>query len=103
MKPAGAATARTVVGIDPRPSSGRVRIWFGGDAEATFHRAARCGDGFMPINSPPADTAPQAFDELRALTRAAGRDPAAMGLEVWVGTQRLREFHVQAVRRYAPQ
>lgn len=36
------------VGINPRPPSGRVQIWFGGDAEASFRRAARYGDGFMP-------------------------------------------------------
>ena len=72
------------VGINPRPVSGRVPIWFGGDAEATFHRAATYGDGFMPINYPPGDAALQAFDKLRTLTQEAGRDPAAMGLEVWV-------------------
>jgi alkanesulfonate monooxygenase SsuD/methylene tetrahydromethanopterin reductase-like flavin-dependent oxidoreductase (luciferase family) len=64
--------------------SGRVPIWFGGDAEATFHRAAKYGDGFMPINYPPGDAALQAFDRLRTLSQEAGRDPAAMGLEVWV-------------------
>ena len=72
------------VGINPRPVSGRVPIWFGGDAEATFHRAATYGDGFMPINYPPGDAALQAFNKLRTLTQEAGRDPAAMGLEVWV-------------------
>ena len=72
------------VGINPRPAGGRVPIWFGGDADATFHRAARYGDGFMPINYPPGDAALQAFDKLRKLTQNAGRDPAAMGLEVWV-------------------
>jgi alkanesulfonate monooxygenase SsuD/methylene tetrahydromethanopterin reductase-like flavin-dependent oxidoreductase (luciferase family) len=58
--------------------SGRVPIWFGGDAEATFHRAAKYGDGFMPINYPSGDAALQAFDKLRKLTQEAGRDPAAM-------------------------
>src|ERR1700730_1937157 len=28
-------------GINPRPTSGRVPIWFGGHAEATFRRAAK--------------------------------------------------------------
>jgi probable F420-dependent oxidoreductase len=72
------------VGINPRPASGRVPIWFGGDAEATFHRAAKYGDGFMPINYPPGDAALKTFDKLRKLTQEAGRDPAAVGLEVWV-------------------
>jgi len=71
-------------GINPRPASGRVPIWFGGHAEATFRRAAQYGDGFMPLAYPAGDAALAAFEKLRTLTRAAGRDPAAMGLEVWV-------------------
>jgi len=71
-------------GINPRPASGRVPIWFGGHAEATFHRAAKYGDGFMPLAYPPGDAALAAFDKLRRLTHEAGRDPARMGIEVWV-------------------
>jgi len=71
-------------GINPRPKSGRVPIWFGGHAEATFRRAAKYGDGFMPNAWPPGDAALAAFEKLRTLTRAAGRDPASVGLEVWV-------------------
>ena len=70
-------------GINPRPASGRVPIWYGGHAEATFRRAAKYGDGFMPLAYPPGDAALAAFDKLRRLTREAGRDPAAMGIEVW--------------------
>ena len=33
---------------------------------------------------PPGDAALAAFAKLRSLTREAGRDPAAMGIEVWV-------------------
>ena len=72
------------VGINPRPASGRVPIWFGGDAEASFRRAAKYGDGFMPLNYPPGDAALAAFEKLRTLTREAGRDPSEVGLEVWV-------------------
>ncbi len=71
-------------GINPRPKSGRVPVWFGGHAEATFRRAALYGDGFMPLAYPAGNAALVAFDKLRTMTRAAGRDPAAMGLEVWV-------------------
>ncbi len=71
-------------GINPRPRSGRVPIWYGGHAEATFRRCARYGDGFMPLAYPPGEAALAAFDKLRRLTREAGRDPAAMGLEIWV-------------------
>ena len=72
------------VGINPRPPSGRVPVWFGGHAEATVRRAAKYGDGYMPIVYPPGDAALRAFEKLRALTREAGRDPAQLGLEVWV-------------------
>jgi len=71
-------------GINPRPKSGRVPIWFGGHAEATFKRAAKYGDGFMPLQYPAGDEALKAFDKLRGLIRAEGRDPASVGLEVWV-------------------
>jgi probable F420-dependent oxidoreductase len=70
-------------GINPRPASGRVPIWYGGHAEATFRRAAKYGDGFMPLAYPPGDAALAAFAKLRALTRKAGREPSAMGLEIW--------------------
>ncbi len=72
------------VGINPRPPSGRVPLWFGGHAEATFRRAAKYGDGFMPLAYPADDSALAAFDKLRRLTREAARDPARMGIEVWV-------------------
>jgi probable F420-dependent oxidoreductase len=71
-------------GINPRPPSGRVPIWYGGHAEATFRRAAKYGDGFMPLAYPAGDAALAAFDKLRTLTREAGRDPEAMGIEIWV-------------------
>ena len=53
-------------GINPRPKSGRVPIWFGGHAEATFRRTAKYGDGFMPLAYPAGDEALKAFDKLRA-------------------------------------
>ena len=44
-------------GINPRPKSGKVPVWFGGHAEATFQRVAKYGDGFMPNRWPPGDEA----------------------------------------------
>ena len=35
-------------GINPRPASGRVPVWFGGHHEATLPRIAKWGDGWMP-------------------------------------------------------
>jgi len=62
-------------GINPRPASGRVPIWYGGHAEATLRRC---------LAYPAGDAALAAFSKLRALTREARRDPSLMGLEVWV-------------------
>ena len=71
-------------GINPRPASGRVPVWFGGHAEQTLQRTAKYGDGWMPLAYPADDTALAAFEKLRALTKAEGRDPSAVGLEVWL-------------------
>jgi probable F420-dependent oxidoreductase len=70
-------------GINPRPPSGHIPIWFGGHAEATYQRAAKYGDGSMPLAYPADDTALAAFEKLRGLLRAEGRDPASFGIEVW--------------------
>ena len=35
-------------GINPRPASGRVPVWFGGHHEQTLKRIAKYGDGWMP-------------------------------------------------------
>jgi probable F420-dependent oxidoreductase len=35
-------------GINPRPKSGRVPVWFGGHVDATLERTAKWGDGWMP-------------------------------------------------------
>ena len=70
-------------GINPRPASGRVPVWFGGHHEQTLKRIAKYGDGWMPNAFPPDQSALDVFETLRALTRAEGRDPAAVGIEVW--------------------
>ena len=71
-------------GINPRPPSGRVEVWFGGHHERTLQRIARRGDGWMPNAYQPDQEALDIFAKLRALTEQAGRDPAAVGIEVWV-------------------
>jgi probable F420-dependent oxidoreductase len=71
-------------GINPLPASGRVPVWFGGHHERTLERIAKLGDGWMPNAYPPDESALAVFSRLRRLTEAAGRDPAAIGIEVWV-------------------
>jgi probable F420-dependent oxidoreductase len=71
------------VGINPRPASGKVPVWFGGHHERTLERIAKWGDGWMPNAYPPGQEALDILATLRKLTEAAGRDPAAIGIEVW--------------------
>ena len=70
-------------GINPRPASGRVPVWYGGHHEHTLPRIAKWGDGWMPNAYPADQSALDIFAELRRLTEAAGRDPASIGIEVW--------------------
>jgi probable F420-dependent oxidoreductase len=70
-------------GINPRPASGKVPLWYGGHHEHTLPRIAKWGDGWMPNAYPPDQSALDIFSELRRLTEQEGRDPAAVGIEVW--------------------
>ena len=72
------------VGINPRPPGGAIPVWFGGHVPETLERCARLGDGWIQLAHPPGQGALDAFDQLKRLTAAAGRDPAAMGLEIWM-------------------
>jgi probable F420-dependent oxidoreductase len=70
-------------GINPRPASGKVPLWYGGHHEHTLPRIAKWGDGWMPNAYPPDQSALDIFSQLRRLTEQEGRDPAAVGIEVW--------------------
>ncbi len=71
-------------GINPRPKSGRVPVWFGGHVDATLERTAKWGDGWMPLAYPADDSALKAFDKLNGLITAAGRKHEDVGIEVWM-------------------
>jgi probable F420-dependent oxidoreductase len=71
-------------GINPRPASGKVPVWFGGHHERTIERIAKFGDGWMPNAYAADQSALDIFGELRRQTEQAGRDPAKIGIEVWV-------------------
>ena len=70
-------------GINPRPASGKVPVWFGGHHERTLPRIAKWGDGWMPNAYPPDESALDILATLRKLTEEAGRDPRAVGIEAW--------------------
>src|SRR3954454_1873051 len=71
-------------GINPRPASGKVPLWYGGHAEATLRRVVKYGDGWMPLAYRPGDEARAALDKLRHMAEAAGRDPATIGIDTRV-------------------
>ncbi len=60
-------------GINPRPPSGKVPLWFGGHAPATIRRLAKYGDGWMYLNHGPGDDALRDFDMLRSAWAKEGR------------------------------
>jgi len=73
-------------GINPLPVNRRVPVWFGGNVEQTLERIARFGDGWIMNAYPPGDAALAEFGKLRRLTEEAGRDPAGIGIEVWISS-----------------
>lgn len=73
-------------GINPLPGKRTIPLWLGGHEDVTLRRIAKWGDGWIMLAHPFGDVAKAEFDKLRGYVKAAGRDPAAVGLEVWVST-----------------
>jgi alkanesulfonate monooxygenase SsuD/methylene tetrahydromethanopterin reductase-like flavin-dependent oxidoreductase (luciferase family) len=71
------------VSIVPPPVQRPIPIWFGGSSEAAVTRAARLGDGWMPIMAPDAQ-GEQTLATLREQLKSFGRDPAKFGIEGWL-------------------
>ena len=71
------------VNIVPPPVQRPIPIWFGGSSDAVVKRAARIGDGWMPI-IPPDEQAEEKLANLHDHLKAFGRDPESFGLEGWL-------------------
>jgi probable F420-dependent oxidoreductase len=71
------------VSIVPPPVQRPIPIWFGGSSDAVVTRAARLGDGWMPIMTPDA-RAEHALGRLREQLKSFGRDDAKFGIEAWL-------------------
>jgi len=71
------------VNIVPAPVQQSIPIWVGGSSDAAVKRAARLGDGWMPIMAPDAE-AEEKLALLRRELRVHGRENAAFGLEGWL-------------------
>ena len=67
-------------GINPLPVQRPIPIWFGGGADPVLRRIARLGDGWFPQFQPGQD-AEESVARLHRYARAAGRDPAEIGIE----------------------
>ena len=74
------------VSIVPPPVQRPIPIWFGGSSDAVIRRAARLGDGWMPIMAPDAQ-AEQKLALLREQLKSCGREAAKFGLEAWLRMQ----------------
>jgi probable F420-dependent oxidoreductase len=71
------------VAIVPPPVQRPIPIWFGGSSDAAIKRAARLGDGWMPIMAPD-EAGEAALAKLKTHLKEFGRDPAKYGLEAWI-------------------
>jgi len=71
------------VNIVPPPVQRPIPIWFGGSSDTVVIRAARLGDGWMPIVAPD-EKAEQKLVLLREEMKKHGRDPARFGIEGWL-------------------
>lgn len=66
----------------PVPVQRPIPVWFGGSSDAVIKRAARIGDGYMPILPP--EAAEPRIAMLFEHMKTFGRDPAGFGLEGWL-------------------
>lgn len=71
------------VNIVPPPIQRPIPIWFGGSSDAVVKRAARLGDGWMPIMAPDEEGEAK-LAALRGHLKEFGRDEASFGIEAWL-------------------
>jgi probable F420-dependent oxidoreductase len=69
------------VGISPLPVQRPIPIWIAAGASTRAQRrVGRLGDGWLPVATSPQDLGEQ-LERIRAAAAAAGRDPAALGIQ----------------------
>ena len=70
----------THAGLNPLPVQRPIPLWLGGRVEAVVERVGRLADGWFP-QFPPDDAGRATIERMHGYARAAGRDPAAVGIE----------------------
>jgi probable F420-dependent oxidoreductase len=77
----------TAMAMEPKPPQGRrLPIWVGGMSEAALRRVGQLGDGWLASQITDAASARRAIDTIHRHAEAAGRDPAAIGLQGMVAS-----------------
>jgi probable F420-dependent oxidoreductase len=70
-------------GINPMAIQRPIPLWFGGGADAVLRRAAKHGDGWIPLGNPGRNSMAM-LETLHGYLAAEGRDPATFGVEAWI-------------------
>ena len=70
-------------GVSPPSIQRPIPVWFGGGIDAMLKRAAKYGQGWIPLGNPSSNTQAQ-LRKLHGYLREEDRDPAAFGLESWI-------------------
>jgi probable F420-dependent oxidoreductase len=70
-------------GVNPLPIQQPIPVWFGGGADPVLRRAAKLGQGWIPLGNPGTKTAAR-LEALRGYLIEEGRDPATFGIEAWI-------------------
>lgn len=103
----GTYTRFDPIGFFPRPESGRIPVWVGGDSAPAYRRTARFGEAFHAAFQTEAQLRAH-FDGVRAACEDAGRDPAEIQFSTRVyldldGTANPEKSIVGSVQQMAEQ
>jgi probable F420-dependent oxidoreductase len=81
----GAYHSLSDVGLNPVPARRMIPLWIGAFDPRAVERAGRLADGwFVNPRIPPGNEANDAIESFRKGARAAGRDPAKLGIDATV-------------------
>jgi probable F420-dependent oxidoreductase len=76
----GEYTKVTGAGIAPLPVQRPIPVWFGASSGPALRRAGTIGDGWFPMMAP-GPKLDDAIEIVHGAAKAAGRDPARLGME----------------------